>query len=72
MGADEAPAAFDIQGVLEKQNEKLDAIQRSNEERALFQKIATFATVASAGFALLKLSEIWIILEERKERRKAT
>jgi hypothetical protein len=72
MGADEAPAAFDVQAAFEAQQKQLEAIQRSTDERALFQKIATFATVASAAFALLKLSEIWIILEERKERRSKT
>jgi len=54
--------------VLENQ-QTLAHLKKVAEDDLAFRRIATFATVAGAAFAMLRLSEIYITLQERKERR---
>lgn len=72
LGADEGQTSeFDVRSVLEMHGQALERIEKVAEEQLLFRKIATIAAVAGAAFAMLRLTEIWLAVQERKERRSA-
>lgn len=72
LGADEGQTSeFDVRSILEMHGQALERIEKVAEEQLLFRKIATIAAVAGAAFAMLRLTEIWLAVQERKERRSA-
>ena len=71
LGQDE-PAAekptIDYKAILDAHTQALERIEKVSEEQLLFRKVATFAAVAGALFAMLRLSEIYIAIQDRKQR----
>jgi hypothetical protein len=66
-----APVApvFDLAAMLKTQGAALERLELISEEGLLFRKIATVAAIVGAAMALLKLADIYMAVQERKERR---
>jgi len=69
VGDDAAAPPDELRELLLKHTQALERIEADAKEQLLFRKIATVAAVAGAAFALLRLTDIYLAFEERKERR---
>ncbi len=63
----EATPKFDIEAALKAQAADLDRIKKVAEEDLYWRKIATYAGVAGAIVAAIRLTDIWIALRRRRE-----
>lgn len=70
LGADEdVPAAaepFDLEAAVKAHGEALERLNVTAESELFFRKVATFAAVAGALFAAVRLTDIWLAVKRRK------
>lgn len=67
MGADEA-TPFDIEATLRAQSTALARLNETAERELLYRKISTYAAVAGAAFAAVKLTDIWRALQRLRKK----
>jgi len=62
----EETEGFDVQKALQIQSDSISRILKTQEENLRWRRIATYATVAGAFFALIRLSDIYFAVKRRR------
>lgn len=65
LGADEA---FDIEATLKAQGIALARLNETAERELFYRKISTYAAIAGALFAAVRLTDIWLAVKARKKQ----
>lgn len=66
LGADEE--FFDIEAALKAQGAALARLNETAERELFYRRISTYAAVAGAAFAAVKLADIWRALQRLRKK----